>query len=345
MRRRNGRRKPTGSQTCRAPSRCAERFVSEHACVHEDAPRRCNPCMLYISPLWTLSWEKPLPLPTRIYKPMETLLHNIAIDVATCESIERNLRGKAAAAKINLRKNATPRDVKEVVQTCVEACRKSRKRYHEENGPGPDTSDEALSQYTRFTDHSALHVYRQFLWYAPRLVNVVTLAEAIPMPGSGISLPLNLGLIASLCKGSYYAPKRFAVRLPWSTPFGVLPFADLPTCSQAVQLAYSNPRCRVLVFRTSVGSNTATLLREHSAGAQARHRGVLQKQTDLVFYACAVRYWTSCWNRHRWGRRSPRRHRPRAAAARSGGACELARAKLRGHQPGRRLLPKGNSQL
>ena len=184
--------------------------MSEHACVHEEAPRRCNPCMLYISPLWTLSWEKPLPLPTRIYKPMETLLHNIAIDVATCESIERNLRGKAAAAKINLRKNATPRDVKEVVQTCVEACRKSRKRYHEENGPGPDTSDEALSQYTRFTDHSALHVYRQFLWYAPRLVNVVTLAEAIPMPGSGISLPLNLGLIASLCKGSYYAPKRFA---------------------------------------------------------------------------------------------------------------------------------------
>ena len=33
------------------------------------------------------------------------------------------------------------------------------------------------------------------------------------MPGSGISLPLDLGLIASRCKGSYYAPKRFAVRL------------------------------------------------------------------------------------------------------------------------------------
>lgn len=41
------------------------------------------------------------------------------------------------------------------------------------------------------------------------------LAEAIPMPGSGITLPLDLGLIASRCKGSYYAPKRFAVRSPW----------------------------------------------------------------------------------------------------------------------------------
>ena len=55
------------------------------------------------------------------------------------------------------------------------------------------------------------------------------------MPGSGISLPLDLGLIASRCKGSYYAPKRFA----------------------AVQLAYSNPRCRVLVFRKPVDSNEA----------------------------------------------------------------------------------------
>lgn len=105
---------------------------------------------------------------------MDALLHDIAVDVATCESIERNLKGKTAAAKITLRKDAPTRDMKEVVQVCVEACRESRKRYHEENGPGPDLSDEALSQYTRFTDHNALHVYRHFLWYAPRLVNVVT---------------------------------------------------------------------------------------------------------------------------------------------------------------------------
>lgn len=33
------------------------------------------------------------------------------------------------------------------------------------------------------------------------------------MQGSGISLPLDLRHIASRCKGSFYAPKRFAVRL------------------------------------------------------------------------------------------------------------------------------------
>ena len=51
------------------------------------------------------------------------------------------------------------------------------------------------------------------------------------MRGSGISLPLDLRHIASRCTGSYYAPRRFA----------------------AVQLAYANPRARVLVFRTFYG--------------------------------------------------------------------------------------------
>lgn len=48
------------------------------------------------------------------------------------------------------------------------------------------------------------------------------------MPGSGVTLPLNLHSIASRCTNAYYAPRRFA----------------------AVQLAFSNPRCRVLVFHT-----------------------------------------------------------------------------------------------
>lgn len=57
---------------------------------------------------------------------------------------------------------------------------------------------------------------------------VVTLAEAIPVSGSGFSLPLDLHLIAARCRNSYYAPKKFS----------------------AVQLAYNEPRCRVLVFHT-----------------------------------------------------------------------------------------------
>lgn len=48
------------------------------------------------------------------------------------------------------------------------------------------------------------------------------------MPGSGLRLPLDLHAIGARCTNAYYAPKRFA----------------------AVQLAFSNPRCRVLVFHT-----------------------------------------------------------------------------------------------
>ena len=56
---------------------------------------------------------------------------------------------------------------------------------------------------------------------------IAQLAEAVPVPGSGLTLPLDLHAIGSRCTNAYYAPKRFA----------------------AVQLAFSNPRCRVLVFR------------------------------------------------------------------------------------------------
>lgn len=54
------------------------------------------------------------------------------------------------------------------------------------------------------------------------------LAEAIPVPGTGLKLPLDLHKIASRCSNAYFAPKRFA----------------------AVQLAFDGTRCRVLVFRT-----------------------------------------------------------------------------------------------
>ena len=57
---------------------------------------------------------------------------------------------------------------------------------------------------------------------------IAQLAEAVPVPGSGLTLPLDLHAIGARCTNAYYAPKRFA----------------------AVQLAFSNPRCRVLVFHT-----------------------------------------------------------------------------------------------
>ena len=57
---------------------------------------------------------------------------------------------------------------------------------------------------------------------------IAQLAEAVPIPGSGLTLPLDLHAIAARCTNAYYAPKRFA----------------------AVQLAFNNPRSRVLVFHT-----------------------------------------------------------------------------------------------
>ena len=63
------------------------------------------------------------------------------------------------------------------------------------------------------------------------------LAEAVPVPGSGLKLPLDLHAIGARCSNAYFAPRRFA----------------------AVQLAFDSPRCRVLVFHTGrlVGTGCA----------------------------------------------------------------------------------------
>ena len=57
---------------------------------------------------------------------------------------------------------------------------------------------------------------------------IAQLAEAVPIPGSGLTLPLDLHAIAARCTNAYYAPRRFA----------------------AVQLAFNKQRSRVLVFHT-----------------------------------------------------------------------------------------------
>ena len=201
---------------------------------------------------------------------MESALENLRVDIATCEQIENNLRGRPATAVAKPR-NAPKggskdsvnghaqqpmkgvvqtRDVDDVLAECISACKQSRKRHREENQTPNLLDDTSLSQFTRFTDQIALDPYKQFLHYVPRLVNIVTvkrmasnatcsatkarmthdtgsnsksiprsiprsvsrsqLAEALPMAGSGLTLPLNLSMIASCCKGSFYAPRRFA---------------------------------------------------------------------------------------------------------------------------------------
>lgn len=113
------------------------------------------------------------------------------------------------------------------VARSVHECRKERKRARAHT-TSVDLSDESMFKAARFTDSLALSNYNNILHLVPRLVNVVTLAEAIPAVGSGLKLPLNLHAIGARCSNAYFAPKRFA----------------------AVQLAFSNPRCRVLIFHT-----------------------------------------------------------------------------------------------
>lgn len=202
---------------------------------------------------------------------MEAALKSLQTDVATCKCLEDSLSGKPASdsrpRKVRLvgrPKDASPapvvcepRSVPDILESVIAACRTARKRAREEAGEGDDLSDAALSQYARFTKEIALKPYEPFLHYVPRLVNVVTLAEALPVPGSGVTLPLNLKEIASRCKGAFYAPRRFA----------------------AVQLAFSNPRSRVLVFHTGrlVGTGTS--------GSMAARLAIARTQRQLAVEA------------------------------------------------------------
>lgn len=95
---------------------------------------------------------------------------------------------------------------------------------------------DSISRAAFFNDKLQLSLYQERLHVVPGVVNVVTLAMATPRPGSGVTLPLNMHKIATKCVGAYYAPRRFA----------------------AVQLGFSDPRCRVLIFHTGriVGTGT-----------------------------------------------------------------------------------------
>ena len=83
------------------------------------------------------------------------------------------------------------------------------------------------------------------------------LAEAVPAPGSGLTLPLNLHAIGARCTNAYYAPKRFA----------------------AVQLAFNNPRCRVLVF------HTGRLVGTGCSGPMAARMAILKAARQLAVEA------------------------------------------------------------
>jgi len=93
--------------------------------------------------------------------------------------------------------------------------------------PEEDLSDRRLRTFKRYTDKLPLKLFQDALWLVPSLVNLVSLADALPLDGS--SLPFDLRKIAVRCKNAvYFAPRRFT----------------------AVQLAFDEPRSRVLLFHT-----------------------------------------------------------------------------------------------
>lgn len=97
--------------------------------------------------------------------------------------------------------------LKRATTESVDRCRAERKKQRAQQVP-KDLSDEAIVKAAKWTDGLPLAEYRGILHLVPRLVNVVTLAEAIPVPGSGVKLPLDLHAIGARCSNAYFAPRR-----------------------------------------------------------------------------------------------------------------------------------------
>ena len=232
---------------------------------------------------------------------MSDVLGELVRDVNACATLESLATGKGVPkppkprvrrrtnAPRPLQAKAVPFDTHERVNEVVQACREERKRKLAVT-PNEDLSDELLSKLARFTDAAALAPYAPFLHFVPRLVNIVTLAEAVPMEGSGLvpGQPLDLNRIAARCNGAYFAPKRFA----------------------AVQLAYTNPRCRILVFHT--GRVVGTGAREPPY-YRAVHTRPLTSHQPLTQVA-----------RARWRRGWPSRVRSASSPTRRASTCTFA---------------------
>ena len=129
------------------------------------------------------------------------------------------------------------------------------------------STDECLapltsSSITEFTTAYPLQGYRNLERYIPRIVNVVSVAIARPIPGTGTTLPLTneaFRMIATRCTGSYYAPRRFS----------------------NIQLGFRQPRARVLVFQTgqlvttgTTGIASTRLVVNLAIGQLAREAGI-----------------------------------------------------------------------
>lgn len=119
----------------------------------------------------------------------------------------------------------TPDEFASYANEIATACKAANERFQTMQNP-EDMSDEQLISYCRYTDGIPLKDYENTIHLVPALVNLVSLADAVPIDGQ--SLPFNLKQIAVKCRNAvYFAPRKFT----------------------AIQLAFDSPRSRVLLFR------------------------------------------------------------------------------------------------
>jgi len=188
---------------------------------------------------------------------------------------------------------AVPFSAYERVAAVVKACRAERKRAPLDPNAG-DVEDERLFKMARFTDGMALDNYAPFLHYVPRLVNIVgssSTERSLPLRPSAPAqtahahptIESHVNSAAGHTSGghprqwlgAHAAARPLQDRLPLQRRLlceqavrgrsGAAPCSDalsisvltsmLSTCSQ---LAYTHPRCRVLVFRKLPYSNHAS---------------------------------------------------------------------------------------
>lgn len=164
---------------------------------------------------------------------IEECWNTFKYNLKSCKPIENLIGGKTNAM-----------DVSEFLDLTSKRVNRLRDNYLEFLATQPirDASDEALRRFSRYTDNIPLKDYENALDLVPSLVNLVSLAEAFPLDGS--SLPFDLRYIASKCKCAiYFAPRRFT----------------------AVQIAFDEPRSRILLFHTGrvVGTGTRALSNQH----------------------------------------------------------------------------------
>ena len=123
-------------------------------------------------------------------------LRRLRADINAAVDIENRLGGKAQKSK----SDAEPTPLADLLEEALDACKAERKRKREDDDGL--VGDGELLHLTRHTHNYALYPYRKFLHYVPRVVNVVSLAEAVPAPGSNVTLPLDVRTIASRCSGA-----------------------------------------------------------------------------------------------------------------------------------------------